>query len=194
MQGLHIWRILLVVVGGVALVALSLGLLAAAPAQAAGVPNRVDLVDRAVNQPGQPPPEQITSQCWPLCFTDPYVIVVIVPQQQVDTNIGSMQVWGGGNNAQVRIHMQHVEDNVQYQFNFKPEGIIYDEDNNPIGVELSGRGEQSEYGPFDVTAAVRSRGPSVVHFILNGEPFPSIGLKFEAKGSLTFEEEPDPPQ
>jgi hypothetical protein len=106
-----------------------------------------------------------------------------------------MQVWGGGNNALVRMHLQRVEDNVQYQFNFKPEGIIYDGDSNPIGLVLSGQGELSGNGSgsFDATARIEARGEGVF-ILVNGMPRPSVGLQFEAEGSLTFEEKRDPPQ
>jgi hypothetical protein len=49
------------------------------------------------------------------------------------------------------------------------------------------------YGPFDASAEVRSDGDGLF-ILVNGMPPPSTGLRFEAEGSLTFEEKRDPPQ
>jgi hypothetical protein len=178
MQGLRIWRILLGVVGGVALVAVSLGLLQATPAQAGEL-----YIPSTTAE--EPPIIDFT-----FVFTDP----------GVKTNLGFATVRGGGGSRGddqflVTLHVQLVESNVQYQFNYDGlEGIIRDEVGNPIGVELSGQGELSGYGPFDATARIEARSDGDGIFILiNGMPLPD-GLQFEAKGSLTFAEEPDPPQ
>jgi hypothetical protein len=69
----------LAVVIGLALFLVSLAVLGALPAavQAAGVSDTGMVVDGAVDQPGPPPPEQISSQCLPpLCFTTPYVLEI----------------------------------------------------------------------------------------------------------------------
>jgi hypothetical protein len=188
MPYLRIRRILLGFVSGMALIALSLGFVAAVLAQAETRPSSPMTEFESEDLDLSPYLDSFVH------ITDSFIeMTMTVDYQQVDTNIGSMLIWGGGNNAQIRMHMQHKEDNVQYQFNFNEGVIIRDEAGQPIGVALSGHGEQSGYGPFDATAEVRRTAADGVFILVNGMPLPSNGLRFEAKGSLTFEE-PDPRQ
>lgn len=192
MQHLRLWRILLGVVSGVTFVALSLGLLAAAPVQAESRPSP------PLAEPGVADstilPELDRSLLIRATPIDTEPTILSLPSQQVDTNIGLMRVWGGGNNAQVWIHMQLVESNVQYQFNFNELSIVRDENNTPIGVDLTGWREKSSEERAEATATVSDDHQGWIDVdIFTFGPDTSERISFRTEGSIVFEE-PDPRQ
>jgi hypothetical protein len=71
--------------------------------------------------------------------------------------------------------------------------IIFDEDNNPVGEVLSGRGTLFSEGQtvvFEVTHIVQQgpNGECCLVEILGGEVHESGGVRFEAEGKLEFRE------
>jgi hypothetical protein len=149
MNSTSIRRISLAVVIGLAMLVVSLGLigLSAAPAQAAETSHTEDLVEGAINQPGQLPPEQITSQPY---TTHPTVLDG--PDQTVDLD------GDGGDDASFQALRVRIEPDTgrgrgrltletQYGPNYEldvHEGrVIADDDGIPTVIYLSGEGQKT---------------------------------------------------
>ena len=150
MKAVGIRRIFLAVVIGLAMLVVSLGLIGTSPvpAQAADASHTADLADNAVNRPGPPPPEQITSQCWP-CTT--HTDVLQAPQQTVDldgdgSDEASFQALrvqvssdDGRGRGRLTLEMQYGPN---YELDVYEGRVIADDDGIPAVIYLSGEGQK----------------------------------------------------
>jgi hypothetical protein len=140
----------LAVVIGLALFLVSLAVLggSSAAVQAAGVSDTAVLVDSAVDQPGQPPPEQITFQPY---FTFPDVFVE-APPQTVDVD-GDGRDDGSFQALRVRISSDDgsawgrlslaAPEHTSYDFDVDWGWVTFDDDGIPNSVYLDGKGKKT---------------------------------------------------
>jgi hypothetical protein len=148
-------RISLTVVIGLAMVLVAATVLgiAAAPAQAADAARTAGLADKAVNQPGQPPPEQITFQPYTTLPT-----VLDAPQQTVDLdgdgqNEASFQalrvrVSPDDGTARGRLSLG-VSKYISYEFDVDWGRVTFNDDGTPGIVYLGGEGQRTRVSKID---------------------------------------------
>jgi hypothetical protein len=149
MNSIGIRRISLAVVIGLAMLVVSLALigLSPAPAQAAEASRTGDPVESAINQPGQLPPEQITSQPYtthPTVLDGPDQTVDLGGDGSDDASFQALRVRiepdTGRGRGSLTLEMQYGP---RYQLDVDEGQVIADDDGFPAIIYLSGEGQKS---------------------------------------------------
>jgi hypothetical protein len=142
-------RISLAVVIGLAMLLVAVTMLgaAAAPAQAADAAHTADLVGDAINQPGQPPPEQITFQPYttlPTFLNGPQQTVDLDGDGQDEASFQALRVrvdpFDGSGRGRLALEMQYGP---SYQLDVHEGRVIAGDDGIPAVIYLSGEGQKT---------------------------------------------------